>query len=514
MGGLTTVPARADTLRLAYPTQPKSLDPQQYPPDPAAWPIIMTSYRRLFDLKPGTTELDNAESAAVTYRVSDDGLIYTITLREGRTFTDGTPVDSRAALYTFDRLMAGQTGKTFFPFLKYMEILGPHTFRLYLTQPFPPFLASLTTPMASLISPGLERQGTGYLDKATLGSGRFVIDEIKPGQISLKLRLDLPSIPRLDRVEFLYEPKDPTRFDLVSSGAVHLAWGVGPPAGYAGPAKGLMAPSFETRYLAFNMTRPYLKMIGVREALANLARVTLQSPVPAGRPTSVFPAGFAPRASLSEGFDPESLEKRASVNLSQIGPSRVPLDLAFHSTDPGGKADAERLAERYSAFNIPVRLVPLTGAHGKGILEKADWDLLIDFRRPEFPSPEMWLGRFLDSRSSVAGNPARFENQDADAYINELNLATPADRDMTLRRLAMLATQEKPYVMLYQRLIPLAVDPRLETLLPHPMWPEVWPVEATNLDPFRNSPAAPAGPPVEVGPLIKGFDDPVAEPYE
>ncbi|MDR2366636.1 MAG: ABC transporter substrate-binding protein [Deltaproteobacteria bacterium] len=473
----------------------------------------MTCYRRLFDLKEGTSELDNAEAAAVTYRLSDDGLIYTFTLREGRTFTDGTPVDSKAALYTFDRLMGGQTGRTYFPYLRFIEILGPYTFRLYLTQPFPPFLASLTTPMASLISPGLQRQGAGFLDRATLGSGRFMVDEYKPGLISLKLRLDLPSVPRLNRVEFLYEPDGQARLAKIAAGEAHLAWDAPLPAASQGEAKTILAPSFETRFLAFNMTRPYLRMDGAREALAGLAKVALSSPDPAGRPTTVFPAGLAPRSALTEGFDPLSLTERATELLSQLGPSRIPLDLAFRPADGAARRDAETLAEALAKHNLPVRLVPLSGAHGQGLLEKADWDLLIDFRRPEFPSPEMWLGRFLDSRSSVAGNPARYSSPEADAIIAELNVAPPAERPVTLRRLATLATQDRPYVMLYQRLIPMAVDPRLQNLRPHPMWPEVWPIEATNLDPFKNAPKAPP-PTVEIGPLIKGFDDPVAEPYE
>ncbi|MDR2302653.1 MAG: ABC transporter substrate-binding protein, partial [Deltaproteobacteria bacterium] len=308
-------PLWADTLRLVYPTEPKSLDPQAFPPDPAAWPIVMTNYRRIFDLKPGTTELDNVNSSAVTYRVSDDGLTYTITLREGRTFTDGSPVDSRAALYTFDRLMSGKCGQTYFPYLKYIEIIGPYTFRLILSQPWPPFLASLTTPMASLISPGLEKQGAGFLDRQTLGSGRFVVDEFKPGLISLKLRVDLASIPRLDRVEFIYDPNKLGRFERVAKGEAHVAYDAIAPADYAGPAKTIFAPSFETRFLAFNMTRPYNKMIGTREALTNLARVTLSPSDPAGRPSTVFPNGLAPRSALSEGFDPAALEKRAGELL-------------------------------------------------------------------------------------------------------------------------------------------------------------------------------------------------------
>jgi peptide/nickel transport system substrate-binding protein len=505
---------RADTLRLVYPTQPKSLDPHQYPPDPASWPIIMTNYRRLYDLKKGTTELDNANSAAVTNRVSDDGLIYTFILHEGRTFTDGVPVDSQAALYSFDRLMSTQTGKRYFPYLKYMEIQGPYTFRMYLTQPWPPFLAALTTPMASLISPGLARQGVGYLDRNTLGSGRFVVDEYQPGSISLKIRMDLPSLPRLDRVEFVYEKEARARLELFQKMSAHLAWDTGLPPGWTGEAKEIKATSFETRYLAFNLNRPYLRMSGAREALANLARVTLTSPDVPARPTSAFPNGFSPRSALSsEGFEAQKLEEKADELLKQIGPSRIPLDLVYHSVDPFGRADAEKLAAKLNSYNLPVRLVPLTGSHGQGILEKADWDLLIDFRRPELPSPEMWLGRFLDSRSSVYGNPANFNSPEADTLIRQLDSVITRDREVTLRRLAMLVTEKKPYVMLYQRQVPLVVDARLEKLSPHPMWPEVWPIEATNLDPFKNEPKSPP-PQVETTPLFKDFDDPVAEPYE
>jgi ABC-type transport system substrate-binding protein len=502
----------ADTLRLAYPAQPRSLDPHQFPPDPASWPIIMTSYRRLFDLRDGTTELDSENSAAMTYRVSDDGLTYTIVLREGRTFTDGTPVDTQAALFSFDRLMSGQTGQRYFPFLRSLEVVGPYTFRFHLDRPWPPFLASLTTPMASLVSPGLARRGPAFLERATLGSGRFEVDGYSPGSISLRLRLDLPSVPRLDRVEFVYLEDPRARLDLLAAGGAHLAWDAVPGPGQAG-AVALGAPSFETRFLAFNMTRSYLKLAGVREALAGLARAALESPDPSVRPSAVFPNGLAPGAPLAEDFSPERAEGRAAELLGRIGPSRIPLDLVYRADDARGREDAEKLAAKLSAYNLPVRLVPLQGSHGQGLLEKADWDLLIDFRRPELPSPEMWLGLFLDSRSSVRGNPARFSSAEADGLIGELNTTVRRDREVALTRLATLAAQDKPYVMLYQRMVPLAVDPRLQGLRPHPMWPEVWPIDETNLDPFKPAPRVPE-PAAPAGPLIKDFDDPVAEPYE
>jgi ABC-type transport system substrate-binding protein len=627
MAAFMAVPLAADTLRLAYPRQPASLDPQRHPADPAAWPVVMTAYRRLFDLKPGTAELEATNSAAATYRVSDDGKIYTIILQEGRTFTDGAPVDSQAALFTFDRLMSTQTGRRYFPYLRYLEIIGPYTFRLHLDRPFGPFLASLTLPMASLISPGLGARGAGYLDRATLGSGRFEVDQFKNGLITMRIRADSPSVPKLDSVEYLYEPDAAARLEMVRTGRAHLAWDVGsvledpppsasfdgaastafdqgrrtssfyqappestraggeedalaeeiyslaeaagattspflraravvrdgtrapderrtpaearaenqtPPQTYQQPqpqgqrqqarpqsqATGeatrwtvLRVPSFETRYLAFNMTRPYMRMNGVREAAACLARVALASPWREGRPSTVFPAGLAPGAGKFQEFGFEQLEERARELLQQIGPSRMPLDLAYDADDPLGAGDAEKLAAKLGEFGMTARPVPLRGAHGRGILEKADWDLLLGFRRPEIPSGEMWLGLFLDSRVSVDGNPARFESEQADGLLAELEAAPDHEKNTVLRRLAILAAEQRPYVMLYQRVIAAAVDRRLETLAPHPMWPEVWPVDDTSLDPFRGGRPQPR-PQAQETPLFQDFDDPVAEPYE
>ena len=504
--------ARADTLRMVYPEAPKSLDPHRYPPDRAAWPVIMTVYKRLFDLKPGTSELDNSSSAAVTYRVSDDGKIYTILLREGQTFSDGTPVDSMAALFSFDRLMSTETGKVYLGPLRFLEVVGPHTFRLHLDRPWPPFLDALTTPMASLVSPSSAQKPLGFLDRASLGSARFEVESYDGSKLVMRIRPDSPSIPRLNRVEVLFEPDPLKRTDLVSSGAAHLAWDADPPKTPSQNAEWRLIPTFETRFLAFNMTRPYLRLEVVREAIAALAMATLGRDA-SFRPAGFFPAGLAPSLPPVALPDPAALMERAQNALATVGPSRIPLDLAFRSDDPQGRGDAEKLQAALSGLGLSVRLVPISGAHGQGILEKADWDLLIDWRKPELPGPEMWLGGFLDSRSSVASNPARFNDSEADGLIAELGAPDRQERDRVVGRLARLALDRRPYVMLYQKPLAILADKRLSSVTPHPMWPEAWPIESTNLDPFK--PAAPASAPVEpAGPLIPGFDHPVAEPWE
>ena len=509
---ILAAPACPDTLRMVYPEAPKSLDPHHYPPDPAAWPIIMTVYKRLFDLRPGSSDLDNTSSAASTYRVSDDGKIYTILLQEGQTFSDGTPVDSMAALASFDRLMGTQTGRVYFAPLRFLEIVGPYTFRLHLEKPWPPFMAALTTPMASLVSPSAAQKPSDFLDKGSLGSGRFEVESFEGSKLAMRIRPDAPSVPKLNRVEIVFEGDPEKRAQMVNSGEAHLAWDPARPEKLAENVEWRLVPTFETRFLAFNMTRPYQRMDAVREALAALAIATLGAERPF-RPAGFFPSGLASGIAQTESPETGALLERAKSVLATIGPSRSPLDLAFRADDPSGRTDAEKLQAAMRDFGLSARTVPLAGAHGQGLFEKADWDLLLDWRRPQLPGPEMWLGGFLDSRGTIAVNPARYDDPDADRLIEELGASDRQERARTVRRLAILALDKRPYVMLYQKPLALLVDKRLSGLFPHPMWPEVWPVDSTNLDPFK-SPAPPQAPSEPAGPLIPGFDNPVAEPCE
>jgi hypothetical protein len=120
----------------------------------------------------------------------------------------------------------------------------------------------------------------------------------------------------------------------------------------------------------------------------------------------------------------------------------------------------------------------------------------------------------LDSRSSVYSNPAGFSDGEVDGLIAEMGTVEIQERPGLLRRLGRLAMNRRPYVMIYQKPLKLVVDRRMANISPHPMWPEVWPVDMVNLDPFKPKPPEPSPPPASAGPLVEGFDHPVAEPFE
>ncbi|MDR2406157.1 MAG: ABC transporter substrate-binding protein [Deltaproteobacteria bacterium] len=512
-------PLYSDTLRLIYPEAPKSLDPHQYPPDPNAYPIIMNTYRRLFDLADQSSNLESTSSIARTYRVSDDGLMYTIIMREDESFADGTPITPEAVLFSFDRLMATEAGKALFPYLRFMRIDGPFTFVMILEKPWPPFLSSLTLPQASIISPILAGMPKDHLRTNSLGSGRYIVDLYEaPGRITLRKRPDLSQSSSPDRVEFYYEKDSAKRLSLYAEKDAQIAL-LDPPVTQAVPEGSSLRTvgTWTSRYLAFNLESSYLKTLEAREALALMAEYSFSS-MPL-RSQGLLPRGFqgAPAAPPSSRLEMVTAEERAREMLKETGLPKTPLRLVYRDSDKFGYRDASYLCERFHSIGVPVNAIALKGRDGDGIMEKGDYDIYLGTRHPEIPSSEMWLGKFLDSRARADSNPARYKNKVADSQIDSFDASlTRPERENRVKSLTSLASRERPYVLLYQEEDLFLVDRRLSDVTPHPMWPLYWPFEKVNLNPFRQSvPDGPKPPPVEATPEpVRDFDESVAEYYE
>ena len=141
-----------------------------------------------------------APSLAESWEVSSDGRTYTFHLREGVTFSNGSPLTSSDVLYTFtrllthpnscntdiaepilgaSRLMRGETDH-----LEGFEVLSDRDFAITLEQPFEAFLACLSMPGASIMD---EETTTAAGDRfgkdpsCTVGTGPFVLQKWEPG---------------------------------------------------------------------------------------------------------------------------------------------------------------------------------------------------------------------------------------------------------------------------------------------------------------------------------------------
>ena len=530
--------APTQVLRAIYPQAPHSLDPHAEP-DPAAWPVIMAAYDRLMALAPGTAEPRTA--LAKTYTVSDNGLIYTFVLQEDRTFADGILVNADAALYSFDRLMSTATGRRFFPWLESFERVGEMTFRLILSRPWPPFLASLALPQASLVSPGLRNQSPDYLFARTMGSGRYQVYGWKDGTLGLQARTDLAAKPLVGLALFHYEPDPLERFRKMIAHGAHLT--VDPDSGGAPlPANLLarLAPTFSVRFLALNTRRPYTRLSQVRRALSAIIKPAFKDRP--GRLGGPFPDGLfynSPGRAEAPGTDPAASDplRQGELVLREVGPPIPPLVLIYQDQSPDLADDARIIQAALAVHGLAVDLQPLGEGQWRRARDSGQYDMLLDTRTPEIPAADLWLGRFMSSVSSPEGNPAFFEHPGADRLLEELGhtaTVNPEDsralaqrrladlRAQILADLARLADSEAPYVFLYQLDRLLVVDERLDQpvraqedpLAPHPFWPEVWPLGLTNLRPLtaRRSGVNPTGRPPVAKPAEPAEPDDFMEP--
>ena len=482
-------------FRAIYPTLPQTLDPHAAH-GPAAWPIIMAAYHRLMTLEQGSAK--PVPLLAKTYRISPDGLKYTFRLNEGMTFSDGTVVNSEALLFSFDRLMGSDVGRRFFPHLRSFEILGEYDFRLILSRPWPPFLASLALPEASVVSPGLRGRPADYLRTRTLGSGDYTVYDWQGDTIGLQIRPDSVKRPPVAFVMYHYEPDARKRYEKTLAYHVHLT--VDPALPTEGPPPQyllLEAPTYAVRVLAFNTNRPYTRMQNIRRALSFIiAPIFKDRP---GRLVGPFPQGLfynaPPRVATQAGgaVDPAA----GAAIVKDIGLPPGPLTLVHQAGDRALAEDADLIVRTLGSYGLTVKVVTLEGAAGRQIMETGDYDFFLDTRAPEIPAADAWLGRFLDATSSVDGNPAFFQNARANQLIADIvgtvgNASDgPAEiklleneRAGKLADLAAIAATEAPYVWLYQVDRPLLVDVRLKDRIPHPQWPEVWPIDSINLKPF------------------------------
>ncbi len=176
-------PATAQTppgvLIVGQIAEPQSLDPHRVT---AAndFRILTNVYDGLVRYEAGTLDLEPA--LATAWDISEDGLTYTFTLREGVTFHDGSAFDAQAVKFNFDRMLdeahpfhnTGPFPLSFqFDAVDSVTVIDPLTVEFTLKEPFAPFLSNLAAPVGLIVSPaGVEAAG-GDFGRSPSGTGPF-----------------------------------------------------------------------------------------------------------------------------------------------------------------------------------------------------------------------------------------------------------------------------------------------------------------------------------------------------
>ena len=191
-GGSTGAQAEDGVLRTAVTFDIKTMDVTKTTQD---YMVPMNIFDRLFEVEvqpDGSTEIVN--SLCSGYTLSDDGLTYDFTLREGVKFSNGNPLTASDVLYTFERLLkegganydialevegADQVLEGKADTLSGFAVKDDLEFTITLAKPNAGFIAELTSPAMSVVDAETMEtvQNFGSAVEDTIGSGPYKVTE-------------------------------------------------------------------------------------------------------------------------------------------------------------------------------------------------------------------------------------------------------------------------------------------------------------------------------------------------
>ncbi len=168
--------AQQGTLEIAVDQGPVGLDPHLV--------TAFSSFVVIGQIYDGLVEFDAdlkvGPALATSWEVSDDNLVYDLQLRDDVVFHDGSEMTADDVVYSFERIMAEETGSpqaSRFSQVESVEATGEHAVRFTLAAPFAPFLGNLSN---LAVVPREVVEAEGDLQRVAVGTGPFMLDEVVP----------------------------------------------------------------------------------------------------------------------------------------------------------------------------------------------------------------------------------------------------------------------------------------------------------------------------------------------
>ena len=179
-------------LHIAWTADAQTLDVHK---TTSNYAVPLAVFDRLFEVQlndDGSTEL--VMSLLDDYSISDDGTVYSFTLKDGIKFSDGSALTSEDVEYTFTRMFALEDSvQTDFTSsikgaqalmdgeadtLEGFKVIDDLNFEITLDAPYASFLAVLATPTCCIFSKeNVEEAGDdfGVIPEKTIGSGPYMV---------------------------------------------------------------------------------------------------------------------------------------------------------------------------------------------------------------------------------------------------------------------------------------------------------------------------------------------------
>ncbi|MTK02355.1 ABC transporter substrate-binding protein [Micromonospora sp. CP22] len=398
--------------------------------------------------------LEMKPALATEWTTSDDQLTWTFTLREGVTFSDGSPLTAEDVVYSYNRIIDEKLNNAYkFGTVKSIEAADPKTVVVTLNAPTPNLLANLGgfKGVAIVQKSNVE---SGEITTKPVGSGPFVVENYSSGDSIRLVRNDnyWGEKPKLDGVRFTFVSDPTVALQNLRGGEVHWTDNL-PPQQVPGLLDGddptvRSVPSTDYWYLSLNQARKPYDDVNVRRAIAfALDREAITKAAKFGLAT-VNQTAIPRNSAFYYEYAPYSHDvNQARQLLDQAGVSGLTMDLMVTSEYPETVTAAQVIAAQLEAVGITVKI---------RTLDFAQW--LDEQGAGSFDSFMLgWLGNidpdefyYAQHHSDGSFNFHKYANSTVDRLLDQARTETDqAARKQRYEQVAKQIVDDASYIYLY-----------------------------------------------------------------
>jgi peptide/nickel transport system substrate-binding protein len=416
---LAALPAQAASFPTSHTLNLSFLQDPGQPPDPdvyyAGQGLLLTRnlYEGLVQYAPGTATRKIVPMLATSWQISPNGLTYTLQLRHGVVFHDGTPFTSAAVAPSFARRAAVNGGPAYMVSdVASVQTPSPYTVVITLSQPnsaFLDFLASaygpvMESPTALARYAGSDSDQT-YLQTHDIGTAAYTLTQSKVGvgyqlqafpqywgKKAYYTQVNLPVIDNLstEEIQFNSGQLGAILHDLTSSAVAQYR--------ASSTVKLYRLPILESETVFVNQnlgflaspaaSRALLKAINVRSIVAGVfpGRATL---APQASPAHLIPPQFAQQ---HIAYAPSVLKKL----VAHLPGSDRNLTIGYDTSAPDDQLIAEQIGAQLHADGLSVKVVGYQTSEIYGWVGSVDAsktqspNVLVDYFWPDADNPYTW----------------------------------------------------------------------------------------------------------------------------
>jgi peptide/nickel transport system substrate-binding protein len=459
----TSSGSATDTITFGQGADPRGLDPA-YVNDGESAKIMCNIYETL--LCYDKSSCDVKPCLAKEYKISDDGLTYTLTLEQGVKFHDGTDFNAAAVKKSIERQLEPNRNDDMpyasFVFgtaskgdgVKTVEATDDHTVTITLAAASTPFLKNLAMVLASpIVSPTALDKNNGNLNEAPCGTGPYSFVSWSKGQnVVLKANdsyWNSDKKAKTKNVIFKFISENASRVTALNNGECDIIDGIDDTV--VDTIKNAGNSLFDEdgmniNYMAYNTTSSIFSDVNARRAFSKAVDVaTLVKSLYgdyASAATSVMPLWMAPydKDVAQVAYDADAAKKElAALNITQVKCITYSNPRPYNTK--GGQVLAEAIQGMLDKVGVKVNIDTYDWTTYKTKVQTEAYDICFYGWTGDNGDPDNFMNLLADSNVSM--NVARYDNSAYKALIAE-GLATPegdARNDIYLQCEKMVADQ-------------------------------------------------------------------------